>query len=98
MSQVLQQIDSALDKGDTLAAAKLAEGALASGQSDGILYNLVAWLREEEGSFAEAETMLRTALACTPDDATLHLPDNRKRSKKRRQVALPSLVCLPESD
>jgi len=73
MSQILQQIDSALDKGDTLAAAKLAEGALASGQSDGILYNLVAWLREEEGDFAEAEAMLRTALSRAPNDATLHL-------------------------
>lgn len=73
MSEFLKQIDSALDKGDTLAAAQLAEQALAAGQSEGILYNLVAWLREEEGNFAEAETMLRRALERTPDDATLQV-------------------------
>ena len=73
MTDYLLMIDAALDREDTLAAARLAEQALAEQRTDGILYNLVAWLREEEGQFAEAETLLRTALDRSPIDPTLQL-------------------------
>ena len=73
MTDHLQTIDAALDRGDTMAAAQIAERALAANHADGILYNLVAWLREEQGRFAEAEALLRTALERTPDDPTLQL-------------------------
>lgn len=71
MTTYLAQIDAALDRNDTPAAAALAEQALAAGHSDGILYNLVAWLREEEGEFEEAEALILKALKIDPGDPTL---------------------------
>jgi len=73
MSTHLAQIDAALDRDDTHAAATIAEQALAAGHSDGILFNLVAWLREEEEQFEEAEALIRQAIERDPNDPTLHL-------------------------
>jgi tetratricopeptide (TPR) repeat protein len=71
MSTYLAQIDAALDNADTPAAATLADQALTAGHRDAILFNLVAWQHEEDGRFAEAERLLRAALAHYPKDPTL---------------------------
>ncbi|WP_068070673.1 tetratricopeptide repeat-containing sulfotransferase family protein [Novosphingobium lentum] len=73
MTDVLARIDRALDADDTAAAAALAEAALAAGRTDPILYNLVAWRREEDGQFEEAERLLRDAVRLAPADPTIHL-------------------------
>ena len=73
MSNYLDQIDAALDRDDTAAAAALAESALGAGHKEAILYNLTAWQHEEQGQFDEAERLMREALLLYADDPTLHL-------------------------
>lgn len=73
MSTLLSQIDAALDRDDTPAAAALAQEALDAGSQEAILFNLSAWAHEEAGRFEEAEAIMRQALALYPDDPTLHL-------------------------
>lgn len=73
MTDILAQIDRALDADDLPAAASFAERALAQGHKDPIVFNLTAWKREEEGKYDEAEALLREALTLTPADPTLHL-------------------------
>ncbi len=73
MSNHLAQIDAALDRGDTRNAALIADKAMQSGHSEGILFNLVAWLREEDGQLEEAEDLLLQALQRDPEDPTLHV-------------------------
>lgn len=73
MNSYLSLIDAALDRDDTPTAAALAEKALAEGHSDGILYNLAAWAREEDEQFEEAEALIRQAIALDPGDPTLLL-------------------------
>lgn len=89
MSQHLQEIDAALDRGDTVTAAKAAEKALSAGHDDGIVYNLVAWLREEQGEFEEAERLIMAALERDPGDPTLHVGHGiviRKQGRMREAV------------
>jgi tetratricopeptide (TPR) repeat protein len=73
MTDILTQIDRALDADDLAAAATFADRALAQGHKDPIVFNLAAWKREEEGRFEEAEALLREALTLTPRDPSLHL-------------------------
>ena len=71
MTQYLSEIDAALDRNDTIAAARIAEQALQAGGQEPILFNLAAWLREEEGDLEKAEELLRAALKRDPEDPTL---------------------------
>lgn len=73
MTDILAQIDRALDADDLPAAAAFAERALAQGHKEPIVFNLTAWKREEEGKYDEAEALLREALTLTPADPSLHL-------------------------
>lgn len=73
MTTFLNQIDAALDRNDTAAAAVLANQALAAGQQDAILFNLSAWAHEEAERYAEAEVLIRRALELYPNDPTLYL-------------------------
>ncbi len=89
MENYLEQIHSALDREDTMAAARLAIGALERGGQDAILYNLAAWLHEEEGRFDEAEGLLEKALTLAPDDPTIHVGlgvVHRKQGRLREAV------------
>ena len=65
------QIEQALAGGDIEGAAKLAERALAAGQTDPLLLNLAAWRREEAGDYAGAHRLLREALALAPGDVLI---------------------------
>lgn len=49
-------------------AAKMAEMALARGDVDPMILNLVAWRREESGDYAGAHHLLRQALEVVPGD------------------------------
>lgn len=62
------KIDRALAGNAIAQAAKLAETALARGDVDPMLLNLVAWQREETGDYADAHRLLRQALALAPGD------------------------------
>jgi tetratricopeptide (TPR) repeat protein len=73
MTDILAQIDRALDTDDLATASTLAERALAQGHKDPIVFNLAAWKCEEEGRFDDAEALLREALTLTPSDPSLHL-------------------------
>ncbi|MCC6927227.1 tetratricopeptide repeat-containing sulfotransferase family protein [Novosphingobium sp.] len=92
MTTYLAQIDAALDRNDTPAAAALAEQALDAGQQDAILYNLAAWSHEEAGRFQEAEALLRAAIARYPKDPTLHLGLGVVQRKQGNLKA--SVVCF----
>ncbi|WP_114227287.1 MULTISPECIES: tetratricopeptide repeat-containing sulfotransferase family protein [Sphingomonas] len=73
MSDVLAEIDRALDRDDLPAAAALASGALADGVEDPLVFNLVAWRHEEDGQLADAEQVIRRALERWAGDPSLHL-------------------------
>lgn len=92
MSTHLAQIDAALDRGDNAGAAALASRALAAGHNDAILFNLAAWQHEEDGRFAEAEQLMRTALARYPKDPTLHLGLGVVQRKQGNLKA--SVICF----
>lgn len=73
MDNYLERINSALDRDDTNAAAHIALIALEHGEKEPILYNLAAWLHEEEGRFNEAEQLLLKALTLDENDPTVHV-------------------------
>lgn len=62
------KIERALAGNAIAQAAKLAETALARGDLDPMVLNLVAWQREESGDYAGAHRLLRQALALAPGD------------------------------
>ncbi|MGU3389565.1 sulfotransferase [Sphingomonas sp. M1A8_2b] len=62
------EIERALARNAVPQAAKLAEKALARGDADPMILNLVAWRREESGDYAGAHRLLRQALALSPGD------------------------------
>ena len=61
-------VEAALAAGATGRAASIAAGALARGEEDPLLLNLVAWQREEAGDFAAAQGLIARAKALAPDD------------------------------
>jgi tetratricopeptide (TPR) repeat protein len=65
------RIEAALAEGDIAKAARLAEAALAGGQSDPMVLNLAAWRREEAGDYRGAHQMLMRALALAPGDVLI---------------------------
>lgn len=69
----IAEIEQALDREDLPTAAALASTALASGIKAPLVYNLVAWRREEDGELAAADAVLREALNLWPDDPSLYL-------------------------
>jgi tetratricopeptide (TPR) repeat protein len=71
MTDLISQIDRALDAGNIAAAAQIAEQALQQGSKDPVVYNLAAWRYEEDGRFAEAEALIRDAQLRAPNDPTL---------------------------
>ena len=64
-------IQRELAKPDPVYATVLAEAALAAGESDALLYGLVAWRREAAGDFAGAFALLEQARALAPQDAEI---------------------------
>lgn len=64
-------IEQALAAGDIALAARIAAAALAQGQVDSQVLNLVAWQREEDGDFAGAHAVLKRALALAPGDVLI---------------------------
>lgn len=66
--QLRQQIERALAANAIPRAAKLANAALDRGASDPLVFNLVAWRREEAGDYAGAHDLLRRALLLSPGD------------------------------
>ncbi|MEG8053509.1 tetratricopeptide repeat protein [Sphingomonas aerolata] len=62
------KIERALAGNAIAQAAKFAETALARGDADPMILNLVAWRREEAGDYAGAHRLLRQALALAPGD------------------------------
>ncbi len=62
------KIERALAGNAIAQAAKFAETALARGDVDPMMLNLVAWRREEAGDYAGAHRLLRQALALAPGD------------------------------
>lgn len=71
MTDLIAQIDRALDAGNVAGAARIAEQALQAGSKEPIVYNLAAWQREEEGRFEEAEALILDAQSRDPHDPTL---------------------------
>lgn len=71
MTDLIVQIDRALDAGNVAGAARIAEQALQAGSKEPIVYNLAAWQREEEGRFEEAEALILDAQSRDPHDPTL---------------------------
>ncbi|NML94571.1 tetratricopeptide repeat-containing sulfotransferase family protein [Novosphingobium olei] len=78
----LADIDRALDRDDIAAAAEIAEVLFADGGKDPILFNLLAWKRENEERFAEAEELLQTALQHAPGDPTIYVAMGIVRRKQ----------------
>lgn len=62
------KIERALAGNAVANAAKFAETALARGDVDPMILNLVAWRREESGDYAGAHRLLRQALDLAPGD------------------------------
>jgi tetratricopeptide (TPR) repeat protein len=65
------RIEAALAQGDIARAATVAEVALAAGEADPVVLNLVAWRREEAGDYAGAHELLSQALAFAPGDVMI---------------------------
>lgn len=63
-----KKIERALAGNAIAQAAKFAETALARGDIDPMILNLVAWRREETGDYAGAHRLLRQALELAPGD------------------------------
>ena len=68
---IRQAIERALIERDIAGAAELAEQALANGNRDPMLLNLVAWKREEQGDFDASHQLLDEALALAPGDPSI---------------------------
>ncbi len=64
-------IDAALARGDVAAAVALARAALAGGDSDPFVRNLVAWQLANDGDPAAAEALVRAGLGPPPHDPGL---------------------------
>jgi tetratricopeptide (TPR) repeat protein len=62
------RIEQALGAGDIERAARMAEAALAQGQTHPMFLNLAAWRREEAGDYPGAHTLLKKALQLAPGD------------------------------
>ena len=65
---VRAKIERALAGNAIAQAAKLAETALAHGDLDPMILNLVAWRREEAGDYVGAHRLLQQALTLAPGD------------------------------
>ncbi len=66
-----RQIDAALAAGDVPAAVALSRLALAAGDCDPFVCNLVAWQQVEEGDLDGAQALLHRGLANAPGDPGL---------------------------
>ncbi len=64
-------IDAALARGDVAAAVALARAALAAGDDDPFVRNLVAWQLVNAGDAAAAEALVRAGLGVPPHDPGL---------------------------
>jgi tetratricopeptide (TPR) repeat protein len=92
MTDTLAQIERALDANDLQTAAALAEQALVAGSRAPLVFNLVAWKKEDEGQFEEAEDILHQALKLAPEDPSLYLALGTViRSQGRLKAAVAAL-------
>jgi tetratricopeptide (TPR) repeat protein len=66
-------IEAALDSGDMVRAAIMAEMLLARGERHPMLFNLAAWRREEADDFSGAHGLLHEALRLAPHDPLIRL-------------------------
>lgn len=87
MTDLIAQIDRALDAGNIAAAARIAEQALQAGSMEPIVFNLAAWQREEDGRFEEAEALILDAQTRDPHDPTLFVALGAVRRKQGRLKA-----------
>ncbi len=71
MNQAADPIDMALARGDVAAAVAHARIALAAGDSDPFVRNLVAWQMVNDGDPAGAEALVRLGLVAPPHDPGL---------------------------
>ncbi|MFM2301299.1 MAG: hypothetical protein RLZZ84_1035 [Pseudomonadota bacterium] len=99
MTDLIAQIDHALDAGDVAAAAQFAERALQQGSKNPIVYNLAAWQREEDGRFDEAEALIRDAQSREPNEPTLYVALGAvKRKQGQLKQAIEAIERALELD
>lgn len=71
MSGAVDPIDAALARGDVVGAVALARSALAAGDQDPFVRNLVAWQMANAGDAVGAEQLVRGGLGAPPHDPGL---------------------------
>ena len=85
-SDVLAEVNRALDRDDTGRAVELAEQALAAGTENPLLLNLAAFGMEQRGDMEGALTQLRRALTLAPTDPLIATALGRTLSQLGREA------------